>query len=351
MNPIWKMVLKKTGMICLATILFALCSVLIYITKVTGSIQRLDENPEVPVMTSNPNLDESTQEKLSEYWTIAVFGLDSRRQGEGILDSESNADTQMICSINQTTGDVRLVSVYRDTYLMNEQSTGTYDKINQSYFLHGAAGNAAALSTNLDLTIDDFMAFNWKAVAEGISLLGGVDIELTKGEFFYMNSFITETVSITGLPSVHLEEAGMQHLDGVQAVAYMRLRLMDSDFKRTERQRRVVSQVLEKAKGADWGTLLQVMETVFPQIGISMDQSELFELARNIKNYNIVDTAGFPFTHQEANMGKKGACIIPNTLESNVEQLHQFLYGVENYVCSDRVKEISREIIKRAVKN
>lgn len=351
MNQIWKMVLKKTGMICLATILFALCSVLIYITKVTGSIQRLDENPEVPVMTGNPNLDEGTQEKLSAYWTIAVFGLDSRMAGAGSLDEGTNADTQLICSIDQTTGDVRLVSVYRDTYLMNEPSTGTYGKINQAYFLHGAAGNAAALSTNLDITIHDYMAFNWKAVAEGINLLGGVDIELTKAEFFYINSFITETVSVTGVPSVHLEDAGMQHLDGVQAVAYMRLRLMDSDFNRTERQRRVVSQVLEKAKGADWGTLLQVMETVFPQIGISMDQSELFKLARNIKNYNIVDTTGFPFTHQDANMGRMGACVIPNTLESNVEELHRFLYGNETYVCSDRVKEISRDIIKHAVKN
>lgn len=340
------MILKKAGFICLSTILFALCSVLIYLTKVTGSIQRLEKAPEILGM--NANLDEGTQEKLGEYWTVAVVGLDNR---DSNLGKGSNADVQMICSINRATGDIRLVSVFRDTYLLNDLTTGSYGKLNQSYFMQGAAGNAAVLGANLDITIDDYAAFNWKAAADAINLLGGVEIELTKAEFYYINAFITETVVSTGIGSTHLNAPGVQHLDGVQSVAYMRLRLMDTDFSRTERQRKVVSKVLEKAQSTDVSTLLQVINQVVPQIGITLEVDDLVEFARNIRKYNIRETAGFPFTWEEANMGRNGVCVIPNTLESNVEQLHLFLYDDEDYVCSGRVKSISREIIKDAVKN
>lgn len=348
MKPDWNIILKKAGMIILSTILFALCSVLIYITKVTGSIQRPASDPEVLAMTVNSNLNGDTQQKLDGYWTLAVFGLDSRN---GSVDKGNNADVQIICSINRKNGDIRLVSVYRDTYLWNNPVNDAHGKINNAYMYQGPAGNVAALSTNLDLTIDDYAAFNWKAVADAINLLGGVDLELTKAEFFYINAFITETVQATGVPSQHLDRAGMQHLDGVQAVAYMRLRLMDTDFNRTERQRKVIGLVFEKAKNADVNTLLQVVETVAPQIGLSMDLGDLLQLARDIGKYKISAATGFPFTHEENTMGKHGACVIPNTLESNVEQLHRFLYDEEDYVCSERVREISREIIKDAIKN
>lgn len=348
MNPKWKMILKKAGLICLSTILFALCSVLIYITKVTGNMRRLEKDPELPVMTANPNLDDSTKEKLEGYWTVAVFGVDSR---DANIDKGTNADVQMICSINRATGDIRLVSVFRDTYLMNDIVNDTYGKVNQAYFEQGAAGNAAVLGTNLDITIDDYAAFHWKAVVDAINLLGGVEMDLTKAEFYYINAFITETVSATGVASTHLDAPGMQHLDGVQAVAYMRLRLMDTDYNRTERQRKVIEKVLEKAKNTDVSTLLQVIDTVVPQIGVSMDVNDLIEIARNIKKYKISATTGFPFEREEANMGRKGACVIPNTLESNVKELHRFFYSDEAYICSDRVREISREIIKDAVKN
>lgn len=350
MNLTWKMILKKAGLICLSTILFAMCSVLIYITKVTGSIRRQEQDPEAPVMTANANLDESTREKLGGYWTIAVFGLDSRDPGSSVRKG-SNADVQMIFSINRETYEIRLVSVFRDTYLLNDGTNGSYGKLGQSYFEQGAEGNVDALGTNLDITIDDFGAFSWKAAADTINLLGGVEIELTKEEFYYINAFITETVTSTGIPSVHLETPGSQHLDGVQAVAYMRLRLMDTDFKRTERQREVVGKLLEKAKSADISTLLQVLHQVAPNIGVSLDMNEMVEIVQNIGKYHIGETTGFPFTWEAADMGRKGACVIPSTLESNVEQLHRFLYDDEEYVCSERVKEISRQIIKDAVKN
>lgn len=348
MNLNYKTILKKAALICLATLLFALCSVFLYFTKTFGTMQHPDGGSAAPAMTANPNLDQKTRDKLNDYWTIAVFGLDSRN---GSLDPGNSSDAQLLCSINRSTGDIRLVSVYRDTYLLIDPASDTYGKIDQSYVKHGPAGNVAALSANLDINIDDWAAFNWKAVADAVNLLGGVDIELTQQEFYYINAFITETVASTGVPSTQLKQDGMQHLDGVQAVAYMRLRSMDTDFNRTERQRTVISQLFDKAKHANPALLIQVLQTVLPQIGVSMNQSDLVEIVRNIKKYHISASTGFPFTHTQAPLGKNGDCVIPNTLESNVEQLHAFLYDDKDYTCSDRVKDISRQIIKDAVMN
>ena len=97
------------------------------------------------------------------------------------------------------------------------------------------------------LNIDDYVSFSWKAVADAINLLGGIDVEISPEEFKVINGFITETVESTGVGSHHLKKAGVNHLDGVQAVAYARLRKMDTDFMRTKRQRLVAELVLSIA--------------------------------------------------------------------------------------------------------
>lgn len=273
------------------------------------------------------------------YWTIAVFGVDSR---DGNLEKGALSDVEMICSINRKTGEMRLVSVFRDSYLRIDPE-GSYDKINEAYFLGGHEQAVDALRDNFDIPVDDYATFNWKAVVDAINVLGGVDIEITDKEFAYINSFITETVNSTGVGSVQLEHSGMNHLDGVQAVAYARLRLMDTDFNRTERQRKVLGQVVEKAKAADFNTLKTLVGAVFPQISTSIGVDDLLSVAKDAKRYYIGQTSGFPFSHTEMKIGKK-SCVIPTTLESNVIQLHSFLYDMDQYTPSGTVSKISAHI-------
>lgn len=273
------------------------------------------------------------------YWTIAVYGVDSR---DGNVGKGALSDVEMLCSINKKTGEIRLVSVFRDSYLRIDQNDD-YDKINEAYFKGGHKQATDALRDNLDLQIDDYATFNWKAVVDAINVLGGVDIEITDKEFAFINSFITETVNSTGVGSVQLEHGGMNHLDGVQAVAYARLRLMDTDFNRTERQRKVLGQAMEKAKNADFNTLKTLVGAVYPQISTSVGVDDLISMAKNAKKYYIGQTSGFPFSHQEMKIGKK-SCVIPTTLESNVVQLHSFLYDNAQYVPSADVKKISTHI-------
>lgn len=293
-----------------------------------------------PAQVTNPNITNQKMEEMSGYWTVALFGVDSRTNAVG---KGNNADVIIICNIDQGTGAIKLVSVFRDTYL-NISDQGLYNKINQAYFRGGPEQAVEALNRNLDLQIDDFATFNWKAVVDAVNILGGVDVELSKAEFYYINSYITETVKATGVYSTHLKSAGMNHLDGVQAVAYARLRKMDTDYARTERQREIIEKCFQKLKKSDFAVVNNVMEVVFPQILSSVTIDDIIPAAKNLAKYTIADTMGFPSARTDGNMGKKGACVIPQTLESNVTLLHQFLFGDENYQPSDMVKKISAKI-------
>lgn len=328
------------------TMIIAECFALLFIVSYGffarrwNMIQRVDDW--VPEEIENPNfsVDLPQYEKQKGHWGIYIFGVDSRGTNVG---KGTNADVNIICDIDHDSGEIRLVSVFRDTYL-NINDGGSYNKINQAYFEGGPTMAAKMLNKNLDLNISDFVTFNWKAVADGINILGGVDMEISKAEFYYINSFITETAEATGIYSPQLTHAGMNHLNGVQAVAYGRLRLMDTDFARTERQRKVIQAAFEKAKQADLATLNELTLALFPQVATSVDIQDLLSLVGDVGKYHIGETGGFPFARGDKNMGKKGACVIPQTLETNVKELHAFLYGEEEYILSDTVQTLSAKI-------
>ena len=309
-----------------------------FMVRMMSQIQRSEEFQISEIKTNDIAVD--AEENMKGYWTIAIFGVDAR---DNAIEKSTNSDVIILCNINRDTGEIKLVSVYRDSYL-NINDKGSYAKANQAYFVGGPKQAVEALNRNLDLQIQDYMTFNWKAVANAIDVLGGVDIELSKVEFFYINSFITETVKATGIGSHQLTHAGMNHLDGVQAVAYGRLRLMDTDYARTERQRKIIAQAFEKSKKADFQTLYTLIGTVFPQVSTSIGVDDLVSNARNISKFHLGETTGFPQARGDANMGKKGAVVVPATLESNVIELHKFLFGDEAYTPSDTVKKISAKI-------
>lgn len=148
---------------------------------------------------TNPYISVEKEEQMKGYWTVALFGVDSRNSSVG---KGNMSDVIMLCTVNQETGAIKLVSVFRDTYL-NIDEKNSYNKINLAYSRGGPKQAVEALNRNLDLQIDDYATFNWKAVADAINILGGVDVELSKAEFYYINSYITETVESTGVGSHH----------------------------------------------------------------------------------------------------------------------------------------------------
>lgn len=301
----------------------------------------------------NDDIAEETIKIMKGYKTVAVFGVDSRT---GSVDKGNNADVNLIVNLNLETGDAQLISVYRDLYLSVTENN-LYDKLNAAYRRGGPEQAVKALNKNFDLNIDSYFAFNWKAVADGIELLGGIDLEITKSEYTYMNAFIHETCIATGIdaknPAAHyIKKSGMQHLDGVQSVAYGRLRLMDSDFQRVERQKKVIALCLEKAKKLDIPKLRLITEAVLPQIAYAFDMNELISLLRIVRTVNITESAGCPDVNNVVtmSMGGSGDCVVPLNLEKAVVKLHKILFNVDDYRVSSSVKRYSNRIIELRVK-
>ena len=307
-----------------------------YALKQYSKIQRPDYNVE---QVLNTDLSEKKLAEMRGYRNIAVFGVDSRDSSVG---KGNRSDVIIICSIDQSNGEIKLVSVYRDTYL--DVGKNSFQKATHAYSYGGPARAVKMLNDSLDLNITDYITFNWKAVATAVNILGGVDIDITPAEFKYINSYITETVKGTGIGSVQLKAPGMQHLDGVQAVAYARLRYMDTDYQRTERQRKVVELAFEKAKKADPKTLNDLLGNVLSMVATNLTWQDGLDVINDIGKYKLVDTQGFPFKKDDMTKGTKGFIVVPIDLESNVVQLHSYLFKDENYEASAKVKAYSERI-------
>ncbi|MFV0363868.1 MAG: LCP family protein [Suipraeoptans sp.] len=279
---------------------------------------------------------------IGEYTNIAVFGLDSR---DGEIDNSVNSDTIIICSINNETQDVKLTSVFRDTLL--QQEDGSYEKANSAY-QQSVEGAISLLNRNLDLDIKNYVSVNMNALVDVIDALGGIEVNMTAEEAFYTNGYASETAQITGKEFVKIkEEAGSQLLDGCHAVGYTRIRyLSGDDFKRTERQRFMIDEVIKKAKKANLFTLNKIVNEVFPQVSTNMDLNDILGYAANLTKFNIVESSGFPYnvTTSDDVYGHSGDYVIPIGLADNVKQLHQKVFGEDDYQPSDKVMEIDEDI-------
>ena len=287
---------------------------------------------------------------MKGYTTIALVGIDSR---DDKLKSDWNSDTMIIASINNDTKKVKLVSVYRDTYLClgeDEDGNNSYGLANSAYCTGGAKKMINMLNKNLDMNISDFVTVNFQAVAETVELLGGIDVEMKKEEVVHLNNYCVETSEVTGMDYTPLEEIeGVQHLNGVQAVAYARIRKTSgNDFRRAARQREVIYKIVEKAKNSSIATLNTVLDKIFPMIYTSLTEKEILSMGMNMLSYDIEDQTGFPFDHLYGDTVKEAMdgvdCVLPITLESNVIKLHEFLYPEDSYVPSNEVKTYSQEI-------
>lgn len=287
---------------------------------------------------------------MKGYTTIALVGIDSR---DDKLKSDWNSDTMIIASINNDTKKVKLVSVYRDTYLClgeDEDENNSYGLANSAYCTGGAKKMINMLNKNLDMNISDFVTVNFQAVAETVELLGGIDVEMKKEEVNHLNNYCVETSEVTGMDYTPLEEIeGVQHLNGVQAVAYARIRKTSgNDFRRAARQREVIYKIVEKAKNSSIATLNTVLDKIFPMIYTSLTEKEILSMGMNMLSYDIEDQTGFPFDHLYGDTVKEAMdgvdCVLPITLESNVIKLHEFLYPEDSYVPSNEVKTYSQEI-------
>ena len=294
---------------------------------------------------------DSQESTLTGYTTYALFGIDHRDKNTAL--GGENSDTIIIASVNNDTKDVKLVSVYRDTLL--NLGNDTYSKANAAYAYGEAEQAITMLNTNLDLNISEYATVNFNALTTIIDDLGGLDMDMSYAEIVHMNNYCVETSEETGkdytpieLPDRPDDIEAVQyhyHLNGVQATSYCRIRYTASlDMGRTERQRRVIQMIVSKAKSAGLGKIFKIMDDVFPMVTTSMTKDEILQLLPTLIGYSVDDTTGFPSSFKFSNV--KGSIIVPTTLESNVIELHKFLYGDETYTPSATVLANSEKILE-----
>ncbi len=327
---------KKTRLkvlLFLDFILLLIIAGLVYFFFLTGKTQ-LDKSKDESIISNDID-----SEDIKGYRNIAIFGVDSR---DNRLDKSTHSDTIIIASINKKTKDIKLVSIYRDTYV-NIPGYG-YDKINAAYFKDGYALALNTINTNFDLNIKEYVTVNFDALCKVIDLLGGITLDITDAELKYVNGYTKELNKINGTNVGKMESSGTQLVNGTHATAYARIRYTKGgDFKRAERQRIVVQKIFDAAKSADPLTLNTIFNEIFPQIYTNLDSFDMLDLAKDILSYQMVDQAGFPF-EQTADYYKKVSYVFPTDLAANVTQLHKFLFDDDAYVPSSTVHGYSDEI-------
>lgn len=314
--------------------------------------KKVDVNGNEIQQDNKDEMDASYAEKVSQgYINFAVFGCDSSTTGVNgrstSLVSGTNTDVIMIVSINKDTGETRIASVYRDT-VMYMPDDGTYNKINYAAAKWDVSSTLIALNQNLDLTLEDYISVNWTAVALAINLLGGVEVDVPEAMLGYINGYITETVQGTGIGSTQLTSAGYQTLDGIQAVAYCRVRYTDNDYMRTERQREVVGKMIEKAKQAGPTQLIQIADAVFKETATTFELTEIFEMCTMISDIEFTESTGYPFykismQYNAAFPNISWPCFAQGPAV-NVSQLHEFLYDETDYQLTETAYQISVQL-------
>lgn len=285
-------------------------------------INKMNKIDYVEISEDEIEVSEGIEEKLSGYRNIVLLGVDSNK-------FVGRTDCIIIFSLNQETNDVKMTSIYRDTYV---QVPGYgYTKINHAYAYGRASLAMSTINKNLDLDIKEFVTINFGVVKDVVDYIGGVEVKITSAE----------AKKISGLSG-----AGTYTLTGEQALAYGRIRYIDSDYKRTERMRTVINAVFEKVKGMSLTEINALVDKILPEVQTNITMAEITSMLTKVTSFNIKESTGWPYNVTEKRIDGI-SYVIPRTLKSSVKKLHEELFGEQDYETSETVNNISSTIVKK----
>ena len=331
----------RNFIITLLVLLFLVIPILAIAARMIGITQGVSTQDIKKLLSDEVKKSQETG-AMAGYTNIALFGLDSTQQS---LDSGNNrTDVMIIASINNKTGDTKLVSLYRDTYL--DVGDGNYQKANAAYAFGGPEQAIKMINKNLDLNITDYVTVGFEGVTDLVDAVGGVEIDVQSDEIEHLNNYQSTMATELGKEYVPVTAPGVQTLNGLQATAYCRIRYTDGgDFKRTERQKEVLSKAFEKLKKSGPVTMIKAANSLSSEVRTSLNPAEIASLALKAMRFNISETNGFPNDQYRA-VGYIGdqSCVIPVHLTDNVVWLHQYLFNDSSYQVSSTVQEISDQV-------
>lgn len=270
---------------------------------------------------------------------FVIFGVDSRSNQ---LGKGTRSDSILLVNVDHSTKKIKVASIFRDCFV-NIKGHGL-DKITHAHSFGGPQLALDTVNTNFDLNLEKYITVNFLNVIDLVNDLNGIKLDITNEELKYINKYIDELNTEVKHKSDHITTAGKQKVDGIQAVAYSRIRYTaGGDYKRSERQRTVLFKVFAKAKTMNPLDLVDITNEMLKKISSNYSSGEVTDLLYSLSKYKIEEMKGFPTKLWGGKID--GVWYgVPVTLESNVKKLHQYLYSEKNYKVSKTVKSISNEI-------
>lgn len=310
-------------------------------SMVNAELDKLDYRE---IDKDNLEIDKDASKGTKGYKNIAVLGIDTR---EGEDDEKCRTDAIILTTIDKKDKKIRMTSIDRDTYwTVDEAGEQVLDKTNHAHAYGGPEGTLRALNRNADLNVDAFVRVNWKTVADAVDAMGGLKLPVKDYEIPELNKYIRDTNKNLHGDGTLITEAGMQTLNGIQAVTYCRIRKVgNGDIERTERMRRTLEACIAKVKTMSISEIKAMSNKVMPQISTNLTNNEIIGLMIKAVRYEIDNSGGFPYVSD----GKviNGVWYTPPiTLEKNVIHMHNTLFHDDDYKPSDKVMEINQQIIE-----
>lgn len=330
----YKTVIRNV-LIVAAVLVAVICG---FVWSLTDTFERQETKPEDFAISAK------AAEDLKGYRNIAILGTDGRADESYDV---SRTDAIIVLSFKKSNGDLRMISVMRDSYMKFAYFDGEMilDKVTHANVYGGAVNTCAALNRTLDLNIEEYVMFNWKAVSDAVDALGGITINVKENEISDMNRWGPETADNVGGTYTKIEKAGKQTLDGVQATTYCRIRKSSGgDSSRTGRYKKVVVATMKKALTQPW-KLQELSDNVFPNIRTNMTQGDILSLLPLAVRMDMQNSISWPKEYYAGLLSDGISYVVPITLESEVKRLHKKAFDQEKYQLSDTAAQINEEII------
>lgn len=258
---------------------------------------------------------------------ILLMGLD------GTNDKlPKRSDTMIILTIDKLNKSLKLTSLARDT-LVKIPGRGE-EKLTHAYAYGQEELLMQTINENFDLDIKDYAVVNFKSFIDIVDIIGGVDINVNEKEIHHLNEVIKECYGVNHEDTKNIEyitSSGNHNLNGYQALAYARIRKLDTIYKRDERQRLILTNIAHKLSDVSISKYLQIAKSILRHIKVNIAFNKIIDLAfiaHELASYDISQLE-FPISEyrEEGRIGEKGTYVVKWDKNKNIELLHQFIYG------------------------
>lgn len=267
-------ILKSLILLGLAIILFSIVTLAVVHSKFNKLDNAQIDKEDLGIVSKEELEQYSDHEKIKN---IALFGIDSE-------DGNGRSDSIIIATIDPVHDKLKITSIMRDSYVAI--SGHGNDKINHAYAYGGAQLAIKTLNENFGLNIEDFVAVDFASLPKIIDLLGGIELDITSEEInssININSHIDHLNTEGGTNVAFITSPGLQKVNGVQALAYSRIRYTaGGDSERTTRQRTVLNKLFEKALSVSPTQYLSLLDKILPFVKTSLDTNDILSLAAKV---------------------------------------------------------------------